>query len=204
MPKSEEAIRKRNTKYKYEPELILIRHAPVADVGRLRGRSDPAACITQTDIFILRAALPEPQKVLTSPAQRCLQTATALWPEHPARQDDRLWEQDFGAHEGLRYSELPDLGLMEAAELAQWAPPGGESFAALCKRVSPALKEYGRMAAQFAAPIALVVHAGVIRAALSQVLGMVHAGLAFEVGTLSVTRLRCGPEGPLSVIGTNL
>lgn len=204
MTQSEGLICRQNTKYERGPELILIRHGPVAVLGRLHGRSDPDVRIKLEDIARLRTALPQPRVVLTSPARRCWQTAAALWPDYPTQSDERLWEQDFGAHEGLEYAELPDLGPMEAAALARWAPPNGESFAAMCNRVSPALAEHGRMAARLAAPVALVVHAGVIRAALSQVLGMVHAGLAFEVGTLSVTRLRCGPDGPISVIGTNL
>ena len=93
---------------------------------------------------------------------------------------------------------------MSGADLAQYAPSGGESFADLCARVAPALAEHGQAAAQMPAPLVLVVHAGVIRAALSQVTGLLSAGLAFEVATLSATRLRCGPEGPVSVIGANL
>lgn len=203
MTKCEGEIRERNTKYEPHSELTLVRHAPVAEPGRLWGRRDPPARIEPRDIEILRERLPVPEYLVTSPAQRCRQTAAALWPTHSTTEDDRLWEQDFGAHEGLPYADLPDLGPLDGAELALWTPPGGESFADLCARAGPALDIYGRLAAKRNTPVTLVVHAGVIRAALSQVLGTVHAGLAFEIGTLSITRLRCGPDGPVSVIGAN-
>ncbi|MCA0943090.1 histidine phosphatase family protein [Salipiger pacificus] len=181
-------------------ELILIRHAPIAEPGRLCGRTDLPARIEPVRIANLRSVLPAPGALVSSPAQRCRQTAEALWPERPAVPDPLLWEQDFGAHDGAPHADLPDLGPQDGTELAHWTPPGGESFAELCARVRPALLNYGRQAEQDAAPVVLVVHAGVIRAALSQVTGAVHAGLAFEIAHLSVTRLRCGPEGPFSVI----
>ena len=198
--KREEASRPLQHKTPGSGELILIRHAPIAEPGRLCGRTDLAARIEPAQIAALRAALPAPGALVSSPAQRCLQTAKALWPERAAVPDAVLWEQDFGAHDGRPYAELPDLGPMDGPALAQWSPPGGESFAGLCTRVRPALLCYGRQAAQDAAPVVLVVHAGVIRAALSQVTGSQHAGLAFEIAPLSVTRLRCGAEGPFSVI----
>lgn len=198
--KREEASRPLQHETPGSGELILIRHAPIAEPGRLCGRTDPPARIEPARIAALRTALPAPGALVSSPALRCRQTAGALWPERAATPDATLWEQDFGAHDGLPYAELPDLGPLDGAALAQWTPPGGESFADLCTRVRPALLKHGRQAAQDGAPVVLVVHAGVIRAALSQVMGAVHAGLAFEIATLSVTRLRCGVEGPFSVI----
>ncbi|WP_353474409.1 histidine phosphatase family protein [Salipiger sp. H15] len=181
-------------------ELILIRHAPIAEPGRLCGRTDLPARIEPDRLAALRASLPRPGLLVSSPALRCVQTAAALWPEVAATQDPLLWEQDFGAQDGLAYDQLPDLGAMEGPELARWTPPGGESFADLCARTAPALRGYGLRAAAGAAPVVLLVHAGVIRAALSQVTGALHAGLAFEIAPLSVTRLRCGAEGPFAVI----
>ncbi|WP_083191299.1 histidine phosphatase family protein [Salipiger sp. CCB-MM3] len=187
----------------HSAELILIRHAPLAEAGRLFGRTDAAARLEPEAIAALRARLPRPALLISSPARRCRQTAEALWPDLQVQQDARLWEQDFGAHDGLRFDQMPDLGPLDGPDLARWTPPEGESFADLCARTAPALMQHGQTAAELGAPVVLMVHAGVIRAALSQVCGAVHAGLAFEVAPLSVTRLRCGVEGPLSVIGTN-
>ncbi len=181
-------------------ELILIRHAPVALPGRLFGRTDVDARIDPAALAALRDRLGAVAQVISSPARRCQQTARALFDGHTV--DDRLWEQNFGAHDGLAYDALPDLGILEGAALAGYAAPGGESFADLCARVAPALRDHGKQACA-AGPVALVVHAGVVRAALALVTGHVPGALAFEVATLSVTRLRCGLDGPVAVIGVN-
>lgn len=183
--------------------MILIRHAPIAEPGRLCGRTDVAARIETVQIDALRQALPRVSRIVSSPARRCRQTADALWPGDPHALDECLWEQDFGAHDGLPFADLPDLGQMRSEMLAQWAPPGGESFADLCARVAPALRRHARAACALDGPLVIVAHAGVIRAALAQVTGSVPAGLAFEIANLSRTRLRCAPEGPLSVIEVN-
>jgi alpha-ribazole phosphatase len=183
-------------------ELLLIRHAPVAGTGRLFGRTDLDAEIDPDAVAPLRAILPEVGTVATSPARRCHQTARALWPEIAAEEDTRLWEQDFGVDEGRAFADLPDLGVRTRAELARHAAPGGESFADLCTRVAPALTEWSLRAD--GGPVALVVHAGVIRAALGQVLGVSEAGLAFVVPPLSLTRLGVGPAGPISILATGV
>ncbi|KRS11924.1 hypothetical protein XM53_14110 [Roseovarius atlanticus] len=182
------------------PELVLIRHAPVADPGRLYGRSDVAAALDSTAVAQLKNRLTSITRVVSSPARRCRQTAEALFETH--EQDARLWEQDFGAHDGVPFDALPDIGVLDSRALAAHRSPGGESFEDLCARVSPALIEHGRYAAAHG-PVALIVHAGVIRAALGFVTGHGPGGLAFEVAHLSITRLRCGPDGPLSVIEVN-
>ena len=166
-------------------ELILIRHAPALNDGRLCGRTDVAADVT--DGARLRAVAAEvgvPAHLIVSPALRCRQTATTLWPGVDARPDARLWEQDFGAWDGFAFADLPDLGPLPAAQLAAHRPPGGESFADLCARVAPALQD-------MSAPdsTVIVAHAGTVRAALACALDSIPAALAFEVMPLSVTRL---------------
>ncbi|QFT91756.1 bifunctional RNase H/acid phosphatase [Roseovarius sp. THAF9] len=182
------------------PELVLIRHAPVAFPGRLYGRTDVAAALDTKAVTQLESRLASFSRVISSPARRCRQTAEALF--GPCEQDARLWEQDFGAHDGIPLDQLPDIGVLDSVTLAAHRSPGGESFDDLCARVVPALIEHGRYAAAHG-PVALIVHAGVIRAALGFVTGHGPGGLAFEVAHLSITRLRCGPDGPLSVIEVN-
>lgn len=184
--------------------MVLIRHAPIAVPGILCGRTDLPARIDGPAIAPLSAMLAGVCEVVTSPALRCRQTARAIWPERDEFDTDaRLWEQDFGADDGRPFDELPDLGPLTAEQLARHTPLGGESFDALCARVNPALIACADLARDTGGPVALVVHAGVIRAALALVLGHRPAGLAFEIAPLSVTRLRVGPEGPVAVIETN-
>jgi alpha-ribazole phosphatase len=184
-------------------QLLMIRHAPVAVAGHLYGRTDVEARIDPAAIAALTIRLGPVAEVITSPARRCRSTAEALWPRRAMRSDARLWEQDFGDQEGLPFADLPDLGPMTNADLAAYAPQGGESFYALCARVAPAIQDYAKIAQDSAAPLALVVHAGVIRATLASVLGGAAPALAFEIGNLSVTRLRVGESGVVSAMSVN-
>ncbi|SNS95244.1 alpha-ribazole phosphatase [Antarctobacter heliothermus] len=138
---------------------------------------------------------------VASPALRCRQTAAALWPGCDVDSDARLWEQDFGAQEGMPFGDIPDLGLMSTQDLADHRPPGGESFADMVARITPALTELAAQA-RHAGPVAIVAHAGTVRAGLALALDTVPAALAFEVAPWSVTRLRVF-EGGVSVIAVN-
>jgi alpha-ribazole phosphatase len=178
-------------------ELLLIRHAPIAEAGRLCGRTDLPAHLPAAQTEALRALLAPVPVVLCSPARRCTATAEALWPGRAIAPDARLWEQDFGRMDGAALADLPDLGALTPAALADHAYPGGESFADMAARVLPAL-----LAAPEAGPVAVVAHAGTVRAALGHALGCPAAGLAFEVAPLSLTRLR-RHAGGWSVIQTN-
>ncbi|MDV7269725.1 histidine phosphatase family protein [Thioclava sp. A2] len=186
------------------PELVLIRHAPADHGGRLCGRTDVGALLDGCGISAAQEWLTVVSSITTSPALRCRQTAAAIWPARGEMPHDaRLWEQDFGAQEGMFFRDLPDLGLLTNAELASVRPPEGESFADLCARTHPALADYAARSLAENSPVCLVVHAGVIRAALALALGDVAAGLAFEVAPFSMTRLRVLPTGGFSIICTN-
>ncbi|MBZ4021641.1 phosphoglycerate mutase [Rhodobacter sp. TJ_12] len=172
-------------------ELLLIRHAPAAHGGCLAGRRDvPADLPGDAVIAATRAALGEVQLV-ASPALRCRQTAAALFPDRTPVFDPRLWEQDFGAWEGVPFADLPDIGKMTRHELAQHRPPGGESFADQCARVHPALTELVGQGGR----IAVVAHAGVVRAGLALALDHLSAAIVFDVAPLSVTTLKALPSG---------
>ena len=93
--------------------------------------------------------------------------------------------------------------MLNDADLAAYRPPGGESFDDLCARLGPALRDHAKAVQAAAAPRALVVHAGVIRAALALALGTGPAALRFEIAPLSVTRLRVLGDAGFGVIGVN-
>ncbi len=183
-------------------DLVLIRHADADTGGRLCGRSDAGLADAATTAMAgLAQLLPSVEEIWTSPALRCRLTASHLWPRARMRQDERLWEQDFGAWEGRAHEDIPDLGDLSRAEVVGLRPEGGESFGDLCDRASPALRDLAEMTG--AGPVVAITHAGVVRAALSLVLGEATAGLAFEVRPLSITRLRCARGVPISVAGVN-
>jgi alpha-ribazole phosphatase len=181
-------------------ELLLIRHAPAETGGRLCGRRDVPARLDDTATLArVSAALSDVRHVVTSPALRCRQTAAALFPGIAPTQDARLWEQDFGTEDGLSYADLPDLGPLPREALAERRPPGGESFADMVARVNPVLQAL----AAGDGPVAVVAHAGTVRAGLALAIGSIPAALAFEVAPLSVTRLRHF-DGAFSVACVNL
>lgn len=170
--------------------LILVRHAPAVTGGGLAGRRDVPADVTDDGALSrMRDWLGVPARLVTSPALRCQQTAAALFPEYEPHEDARLWEQDFGDHEGLKPTDLPDLGPLSRPELAAVAPPSGESFNDMVERVSPALDEIAHEN-DLGGPTIVVAHAGTVRAALAVALEEVPSALAFEVAPLSATCVR--------------
>jgi alpha-ribazole phosphatase len=68
-------------------------------------------------------------------------------------------------------------------------------------RVTPALAELAALAID-KGPVAVVAHAGTVRAGLALALENNPAALTFEIAPLSVTRPRCLP-GAFSVVCVN-
>lgn len=182
-------------------ELVILRHAPADNGGRLCGRTDVAALLPDRAVLLPLQTRLSGLSVVTSPARRCRETAGALFAGAAIQEDARLWEQDFGSHEGVAFADLPDLGLLTNEELAMHSAPGGESYFQMAMRAEPALREFF-LKVRKVGPIAVVAHAGTARAALGLALGQVALGLAFEIAPLSLTRLRCHADG-VSIIATN-
>jgi alpha-ribazole phosphatase len=81
--------------------------------------------------------------------------------------DERLLEMDFGSWEGRRWDDIPRADLDAwAADVAGYAPPGGESPRQLQRRALD-------FVAGLAVPEAVIVtHAGVIRTLLAHWQGL--------------------------------
>lgn len=160
--------------------LWLIRHAPQINGGRLAGRRDVGADLSDTAALRrLQASLPQGATCWTSPARRCLATARALGlaPKLQAA----LWEQNFGQWEGMAFADLPDIGTLPLPDLAAHRPPMGESFHDMSARVQ-------RLLQSARDDVIVTAHAGTIRAALAWVAG--DAALSFAIAPLSLTILR--------------
>ncbi len=184
-------------------ELMLIRHAAADTGGRLCGRTDVGlASGTQAALSELSAFLPKVRDVLVSPALRCRLTLEGVWPDAQQVADDRLWEQDFGDWDGQACADLPDIGELSRAELAEHASPNGESFLDLYARAAPALCDAADRARR-GEPVVVVAHAGIVRAGLGLALGDPSAGLAFQIDPLSITRLTCLPGGGFAIKAVN-
>ena len=147
-------------------QVFLIRHPrPVVDPGVCYGRLDVDCDDPQPVAARLR--LPPGTTVLSSPLRRARRLADAL--AVPARVgvqlDARLAEIDFGDWEGRRWDDIERAAIDDwAADVLNFTPPGGESVADLQRRVIDFASE---LTTTLAGPrVALVTHAGVIRALL--------------------------------------
>jgi probable phosphoglycerate mutase len=149
-----------------EPTItLLLRHGqtPLSAEQRFAGLTDSE--LTETGAAQAKAAAARlaarggVDVIITSPLRRARQTADAVAAATGAllAADEGFRETDFGAWEGLTFAEArerwPD-------ELTAWladpaaAPPGGESFAEVERRVTAAL---GRVLADHSRETVLVV-----------------------------------------------
>jgi alpha-ribazole phosphatase len=123
--------------------IALIRHpAPLIEPGICYGRLDVALAPTAEQEIGAIAANPDLHGaacVWSSPSRRCrsLADAIALALGVPLAIDPRLPELDFGAWEGRPWEVIAraDLDRWAASPLT-FAPPGGETGAALIARIS--------------------------------------------------------------------
>jgi alpha-ribazole phosphatase len=126
-------------------ELFLIRH-PEPDVpeGTCYGRSDIGlAEDAAVSAARLRGIVPAGIPVYTSPLLRCRSVAEQLSPA-PAV-DERLVEMHFGEWEMRRWDEIEKAAFDAwVADILHFAPPGGESAAAMLARTLAFLDELRR------------------------------------------------------------
>lgn len=166
--------------------LHLIRHPkPVVEPGICYGRLDVAAENAPAVAERLRGELPPGLPVWSSPLRRCRALAECLDPA--PRIDERLVEMDFGDWEGRHWDDVPRAELDAwAADVAGYAPPGGESPLALQRRALA-------FVASLDVPEAVVVtHAGVIRTLLAHWRGLPPADwaqLVFAYGSCTTVEV---------------
>lgn len=167
--------------------IYLIRH-PEPDIAA-------GICYGQSDIGLaeevglcaarLRPLLNTQLTLFTSPLQRCRKLADAL---HPMPiEDARLSELHFGTWEMRPWTEIERSSIDAwASAPLNYAPPNGESVAALRERVAQFVDE--RLNANEQALI-LVTHSGVMKVCCALLLGLPEAewlSLHFDYGTVSL------------------
>jgi len=116
--------------------------------------------------------------VYSSPLQRAYHTAMPIAQRLglEVQRVDALSECSFGAWEGLTHAEVMASGEEHAQQLLAWerdatiAPPGGESFAEMQRRVGTAVEQLTPGHADQA--IALVSHVGPIKVLLCTAMGV--------------------------------
>lgn len=150
--------------------IVVVRHGRTASnaAGLLLGRADPPLDeLGRRQAEQVAAALGPVDRVVASPLLRTRQTAAALTgaPPEEVEVDDRLVELDYGAWDGRPVAEVaPEEWARWRSDL-EWAPPGGESLAALGRRVRAALDELVPDAV--GRTVVVVTHVSPIKAALA-------------------------------------
>lgn len=147
--------------------LTAIRHTSV-DVpsGICYGITDvPLAATFQEETAQIQEQMGNRQfnRIYSSPLTRCTQLASSLFPEKIIFPDERLKELDFGDWEMQEWNTIfnsPE-GKVWFEDYSRASCPNGESFAYLGTRVKSFLDE---LKAYENEPIAIITHAGVIRA----------------------------------------
>lgn len=151
--------------------LYLVRHGRTAhNAGRrLLGREDvPLDELGRRQAEALGRVpfLRHAARVVTSPLSRARETAELLGP--PVSVDDRWVELDYGAFDGKRLDEAPDLWKRWSVDLS-FVPEGGESIAAMAARVRKACEEMWPEAAS--TDVVVVSHVSPIKAAVAWAIG---------------------------------
>jgi broad specificity phosphatase PhoE len=182
--------------------LILVRHGQTAAnasgllLGRLdveldeRGREQAAR---------LAAVVGRPGvRVVSSPLRRARDTAAAIAASAgtTVEVDERWVEIDYGSHDGTPLSEVPAQLWACWREDPDFAPEGGESLAAVGRRVAAACEALAPGAA--AGDVVVVSHVSPIKAAVVWALGTATPTVwRMFVAVASVTRIAIGDRGPV-------
>jgi alpha-ribazole phosphatase len=142
--------------------VFLIRHPPpVIEPGICYGRLNVDCHDPEALARALYPRLPAGIAIHSSPSRRALRLAQALArklsPQAAIHIDPRLSEIDFGVWEGQHWDAIDRKEIDAwAADVFNFAPPGGESVAALKARALD-------FAASLKNDAAIITHAGVMR-----------------------------------------
>lgn len=179
--------------------LHLLRHGEPEGAGRLIGHTDAAptgagiaACVDQArDLAI--------EVLIASDLARAWRAGETIGLARvlPLSPDRRWRELDFGAWDGLAPAAVDGAALARFwDDPERHAPPGGERWSALVRRVSLAI---GDLAPR---PTLVVTHAGAMRAALAVLCGFdVRQTWALDLPYSGLLSLRVWPgENPSAQI----
>ena len=168
------------------PTLYLLRHGAIqsgAGGTRYIGRTDlPLSADGQTQARAWAAffAAGTLNAIYSSDLARCMETARVIGGacRLPVHAVPAFREIDLGAWDGLSFEDVkarwPEAFQQRGENIADYRPPGGESFRDLQSRAWPAFEALARQAS---GKNLIVTHAGVIRVLLCRILGMPLSGL---------------------------
>jgi broad specificity phosphatase PhoE len=177
--------------------LILVRHGQTRAnaAGLLLGRADPPLNeLGRRQAQALAKALPSPDRIISSPLTRACETAAAFG--RHVEVDERWVEMDYGGLDGQPVAAVASEIWERWRGDPTFVPEGGESLAAVGKRVREACADL--MAEAGIGDVVVVSHVSPIKAAVAWALG-VGDEIAWRmfVRDASVARITFGPTGPL-------
>lgn len=198
--------------------MILVRHGRTTanTAGTLAGRTPGVRLddtgLAQAERAAARLAVVPLTAVVSSPLERCRQTAGAIaraQSSRPRVQTDRgLTECDYGHWQGRALKDLAKEPLWKVVQSQPSAAtfPGGESMAAMQARVVDAVRRRDAAIEQAHGPAAVwvaVSHGDLVKALLADALGM-HLDLfqRLNVDPASLSIVRYTASRPF-VLGTN-
>ena len=192
--------------------VLLVRHGrTTANADGLLAGHTPGVRLDETGVA-QAAALAErfaglrPARVVSSPLERCRQTAEPVGQATglPVLTDDRLAEAHYGDWTGRSLRDLARTSLWRTVQdhpsRAVFPGPDGESMAGVAARAVAAVREHDRAVAAEAgdgAAWVAVTHGDVIKAVLADALGM-HLDLfqRISVDPASVSVVRYSERRP--------
>jgi len=191
--------------------IVVVRHGRTAANagGLLLGRADPPLDdegVRQADALGEGCSRLDVARVVTSPLARCRATAealvTGLGRAAPIEVDDRWIELDYGELDGRPLTDVPGSTWAAWRADVTWAPPGGESLAALGARVRAACADVASEAA--GRDVVVVTHVSPIKAAVAWALGVGdEVTWRMWVAPASITRIGVAADGSPSLRGFN-
>lgn len=197
------------------PTVILLRHGRTTAnasgvlAGRLPGTRLDATGEQQAETAAARLAVVPLAALVSSPQERCQQTAgyvvraIAASREEPALlTDDGLAECDYGEWQGRALKDLAGEDLWKVVQRQPSAAefPGGESLRAMQQRAVDAVRRRDQQIAADHGPGAVwlaVTHGDIVKAVLADALGM-HLDLfqRLHADPASLTIVRYGDARP--------
>lgn len=191
--------------------ITFVRHAEsTANAeGRLVGRLDAELSERgRAEAERLAGALDPVALVYASPLARTRATAAAIAPGQEAQLADAVIELDYGVLDGERLADVPrDLWARWHLD-ADFTPEGGESLAALQRRVdawmAERFEEVDGLARSATERVLVVSHVSPIKAAVAWTLGLDPlASFRLRLDHLTATTVGWGPAGPV-LLGYNV
>ena len=184
----------------------LMRHGEPVGGSRYRGQIDDP--LSDLGWQQMRNAVPDEipwQTIISSPLVRCCAFAEELAHANGlvVVSDDRFKEIGFGVWEGMTRDQLraddPHILQRFFSDPIANRPQGAEALTQFQQRISAAIDDVvNRYSGQH---VLVIAHAGVIRAAISYVLGSpIENMFRIKVSNAALTRLRFTPGSPANLL----